>query len=173
MVRDIISWIEDPSRTSRILWFNGPAGTGKTAIAQTLCKLCTAEQWLAASFFFSRLSLSRTDAARLFPTIAYQLAIAVPSVGKIIDEVVANDPSIVNKNLEIQLQELIVKPLKRGSGLPTRPTVIIIDGLDECNDHGMQCYIIRLPNKYIRFSTPPFIAHFTASSILPCHQGEH
>jgi ATP-dependent Lon protease len=33
-----MSWIGDPSRTSSVLCFNGPPGSGKTAIAlQTMC----------------------------------------------------------------------------------------------------------------------------------------
>jgi hypothetical protein len=144
MVNDIISWIEDPSRSSRVLWFNGPAGAGKTAIAHTLCKICAEKGWLAASFFFSRLSLGRNDAARLFPTIAYQLAIAIPAVAKLINAVVAPDPSIVTKELEIQLQELIIKPLQQVADRSTQPVVIIIDGLDECKGEGMQSHIVRL-----------------------------
>jgi len=144
MVNDILSWIEDPSRTSKVLWFNGPAGAGKTAIAHTLCKLFADKQYLAASYFFSRLAPGRNDAARLFPTIAYQLSMAIPAVGKIINAVVAPDPSVVTKELEIQLQELIVKPLQQVSNMPIQPVVIIIDGLDECKGEGMQSHIIRL-----------------------------
>jgi len=97
VVNDIMNWIEDPSRTSSILWFNGPAGAGKTAIAYTLSERCAAKQWLGGSFFFSRLAFARDDAARLFPTIAYQLAVALPDFGKIIDKVVASDLSIATK----------------------------------------------------------------------------
>jgi len=67
---------------------NGPAGAGKTAIAQKLCQICVEEKWLAGSFFFSRLALARGDAGRcdarrLLPTIAFQLAIAIPRVGNL------------------------------------------------------------------------------------------
>ena len=144
IIGDIMSWIGDPSRTSSVLWFNGPAGAGKTAIAQSLCKLCVAAQWLAGSFFFSRLAPGRNNAEFLFPTISYGLCLAIPEVGKIIDEVVANDPSIPTKALEIQLQKLILEPLQQVSEESMEPIVIIIDGLDECKDEEVQSNVLRL-----------------------------
>jgi len=144
IVGDIMSWIEDPSRTSSVLWFNGPAGAGKTAIAQSLCKRCEAAQWLAGSFFFSRHAPGRSNAEFLFPTIAFELSLAIPDVGKIIDEVVANDPSTPTKDPEIQLQKLILGPLRQVSEQPKHPVVIIIDGLDECEGEDVQSNVLRL-----------------------------
>ena len=139
-----MSWIEDLSRTSSVLWFNGPAGSGKTAIAQSLCKRCAAVQWLAGSFFFSRHAPGRSNAEFLFPAISFGLSLAIPDVGKIINEVVANDPSIPTKALEVQLKKLILEPLQQVSGESKRPIVIIIDGLDECEGEDMQSDILRL-----------------------------
>jgi len=140
-----MSWITDLSRTSRVLWFHGPAGVGKTAIAHTLCKRCAEKKWLAGSFFFSRMApLARNDPSYLFPTIAYQLSLALPAVGEVIHEVVTKDPSLVSKALKIQLQKLIVEPMQLVLDLPNQPIVIIIDGLDECKGEGMQAHIIRL-----------------------------
>ena len=139
-----MSWIGDLTRTSSVLWFNGPAGAGKTAIAQSLCKRCAAAQWLAGSFFFSRHTPRRSKAGFLFPTIAFGLSLAIPDVGKIIDAVVSNDPSIPTKALEIQLQKLILEPLQQVSEESKQPIVIIIDGLDECEDEDVQSIILRL-----------------------------
>ena len=144
IIGEIMSWIGDPSRTSSVLWFNGPAGAGKTAIAQSLCKLCEAAQWLAGSFFFSRHARGRSNAEFLFPTIAFGLSYAIPDVGKIIDEVVANDPSIPSKAFEIQLQKLILEPLQHFSEESKQPIVIIIDGLDECEGEEVQSNVLRL-----------------------------
>jgi len=137
-----MDWIGDPSRTSSVLWFNGPAGAGKTAIAQSLCKLCAAAQWLAGSFFFSRNAPRRSNAELLFSTIAFELSLAIPGVGKIIDEVVANDPSIPTKEPEIRLQKLILEPLQQVSEKSNHPIVIIIDGLDECEGEDVQSNIL-------------------------------
>jgi NACHT domain len=146
IIGEIMSWIEDPSRTSRVLWFNGPAGAGKTAIAHSLCKLCVAAQWLAGTFFFSRYASAsgRSNAEFLFPTISFGLSLAIPDVGKIIDAVVAQDPSIPTKALEIQLQKLILEPLQQISEESKQKIVIIIDGLDECEGEDVQSNILRL-----------------------------
>jgi hypothetical protein len=123
-----------------------PAGSGKTAIAQSLCKLCAAAQWLAGSFFFSRYASAngRNNAEFLFPTISFGLSLAIPEVGKIIDAVVANDPSIPRKALEIQLQKLILEPLQQVSEESKQPIVIIIDGLDECEGEDVQSNVLQL-----------------------------
>ena len=144
IIGDIMSWIGDPSRKSSVLWFNGPAGAGKTAIAQSLCKLCVAAQWLAGSFFFSRHAPGRSNAEFLFPTISFALSYAIPDVGKIIDTVVAHDPSIPTKALEIQLQKLILEPLQQVTEEPKEPIVIIIDGLDECEGEDIQSNVLQL-----------------------------
>ena len=146
IIGEIMSWIGDPTRKSSVLWFNGPAGVGKTAIAQSLCKLCEAAKWLAGSFFFSRYALAsgRSKAEFLFPTIAFGLSLAIPEVGKIIDAVVANNPSIPTKALEIQLQKLILEPLQQVSLESKQPIVIIIDGLDECEGEEVQSNVLRL-----------------------------
>ena len=150
IIGEIMSWIGDPSRTSSVIWFNGPAGAGKTAIAQSLCKLCMAAQWLAGSFFFSRHAPRRSKAEFLFPTISFALSYAIPEVGKIIDAVVAHDPSIPTKELEIQLQKLILEPLQQVSEESKQPIVFIIDGLDECDGEDMQCKVLRMLGSVFR-----------------------
>ncbi|KAF9458855.1 hypothetical protein BDZ94DRAFT_1122297, partial [Collybia nuda] len=53
----IVEWIKGRTGSAhekRILWIYGPAGAGKSAIAQTLCKTFAKRDGLAASFFFLR-----------------------------------------------------------------------------------------------------------------------
>jgi len=78
---EITSWIDKISREDedRILWLHGPAGAGKSAVAQTIAEDCAQRNILAASFFFSRGRPGRDTIERLFATIAYQLAISIPS----------------------------------------------------------------------------------------------
>ncbi|TFK35769.1 hypothetical protein BDQ12DRAFT_560347, partial [Crucibulum laeve] len=58
-VRSLISqWltatpISTDNPSSRILWLHGPAGAGKSAIAQSIAQDCAQTRRLAASFFFS------------------------------------------------------------------------------------------------------------------------
>ncbi|KAJ7118225.1 hypothetical protein C8R44DRAFT_878843 [Mycena epipterygia] len=138
--RDAHSFFGDSS-ASNILWLYGPAGAGKSAIAQSLCQRIEAESSVAASFFFKRGHASRGNANRLFPTIAYQLAILLPKLKDYISQMVENDPAIVDKSLSIQLQKLIVEPWQQM--IPSSRAVIIIDGLDECDGQDVQQEILR------------------------------
>ncbi|KAJ7445938.1 hypothetical protein B0H11DRAFT_2249115 [Mycena galericulata] len=127
--------------SSSILWLYGPAGSGKSAIAQSLCQQLQAEGLLGGSFFFKRGHPSRGNAGKLFPTIAYQLALILPEMHHTISQTVEKDPAIVHRSLSDQLQKLIIEPCRK---VPlTQPVLIVIDGLDECEDQAIQQEILR------------------------------
>ncbi|KAJ7918010.1 hypothetical protein B0H13DRAFT_1710071 [Mycena leptocephala] len=126
--------------SSPILWLHGPAGAGKSAIAQTLCQELEEEGRLGASFFFKRGHPSRGHAKRLFTTIAYQLALVVPDLNRHISQSVETNPSLVDKSLSTQLQKLIVEPCRQNAS--ARALVVVIDGLDECEDQKVQQEIL-------------------------------
>jgi hypothetical protein len=128
------------NKSSPILWLHGPAGAGKSAIAQTLCQKLEEEGRLGASFFFKRGHPSRGHAKRLFATIAYQLALVVPDLNHHISQSVESNPSLVDKSLSTQLRKLIVEPCRQNTS--TRTLVIVIDGLDECEDQKVQQEIL-------------------------------
>ncbi|KAJ7830688.1 hypothetical protein B0H13DRAFT_1654984, partial [Mycena leptocephala] len=125
---------------SKITWLYGPAGAGKSAIAQSLCQKLEAEGYLGGAFFFKRGNPSRGNGNKLFPTLAYQLSGCQPDLKRAICQVVENDPSITDYSLSIQLQQLIVEPCQQN--LHGRTLTIIIDGLDECEDQNIQQEIL-------------------------------
>ncbi|KAJ7085060.1 hypothetical protein C8R44DRAFT_651322 [Mycena epipterygia] len=131
----------DDTAASNILWLYGPAGAGKSAIAQTLCHRLEAESFVAASFFFKRGHTSRGNVNRLFSTIAYQPAVLLPELKTFISKGMENDPAIVAQSLSIQLQKLIIEPYQQI--IPSPRAVIIIDGLDECDGQNVQQEILR------------------------------
>ncbi|KAF5328639.1 hypothetical protein D9619_011619 [Psilocybe cf. subviscida] len=119
------------------LWMYGPAGCGKTTIAQTIAEKFDNDGTLAASFFFSRSAPGRPSSKDQFvATIAYQLCLALPNFHSHISRVLLDNPAIFNKSLSKQAGELIIKPLKAFAASHTdtvfTPRVILIDGLDEC-----------------------------------------
>ncbi|KAJ7918002.1 hypothetical protein B0H13DRAFT_308426, partial [Mycena leptocephala] len=126
--------------SSSILWLHGPAGAGKSAIAQTLCQKLEEEGRLGASFFFKRGHPSRRHAKRLFTTIAYQLALVLPDFNRHISQSVENNSSLVDKSLLTQLRKLIVEPCRQSTS--THTLVVVIDGLDECEDQKVQQEIL-------------------------------
>lgn len=145
IISDIVEWINEAvintgGSTSRILWVNGPTISGKTALAQSIAEICQRNGQLGASFFFPRNveAQGSTVANKLVLTLAYQLAISLPEVGQTIGELVAGDPSILDKSLDIQLQRLIVTPMSSSQ----RVTVVVIDGLDACEDAVVQHQIM-------------------------------
>jgi hypothetical protein len=131
---------EEPPR-SHILWLHGPAGAGKSAVAQSVCQKLKEEGRLGGSFFFKRGHPSRGNAKKLFPTIAYQLAFLLPELKQHISRTIENDPAIVDRSLSTQLEELVLNPCRRIR--LARPVPIIIDGLDECDGEHVQQAILR------------------------------
>jgi hypothetical protein len=137
-------------RDSRILWLNGPAGAGKSAVAQSLCLQLEAKGCLGASFFFKRGNASRGNGNKLFPTIAYQLALHLPQLRGAIAQVVEKDPSIVDRSLSIQVERLIIEPCQKHLSKRRQPVPVIIDGLDECAGVEIQQEILRSISKILR-----------------------
>lgn len=126
----INDWIVKPERHWRMLWVLGPAGVGKSAVAQTIAEETKAAGRLGASCFFSRLN-DRNDPDRVIPTIAYQLAVKHPTYKKIISQRLADDSTILEKNRRVQFRELIIEPFQfimtqHPSTVP-EPLLIIFD----------------------------------------------
>ena len=130
-----------------IMWLYGPAGAGKSAIAQTIAEICHARHLLLASFFFSRTDPKRNNEKCLIASLAYQIAFNLPQAKDAIEAAVDRDPAIFHRSVEVQLTTLIIDPLTQLSktGIfqsnPV-PNLIIIDGLDECHGRQVQQHIL-------------------------------
>ncbi len=126
---------------------NGPAGAGKSAIAQTIAGRCSGEQ-LAASFFFLRNSSDRGTATRLFTTLAWQLAKNIPELLPYIESAVETEILFPTKSLDFHLDRLIIQPLQ--GLLRDKPDfcpqkcLVVIDGVDECAPDRDQMLFLRL-----------------------------
>ncbi|KAJ6504087.1 hypothetical protein C8R47DRAFT_176894 [Mycena vitilis] len=131
--------------SSNVVWLHGPAGAGKSAIAQSLCQKLEDGGRLGASFFFKRGHPSRGNAKRLFATIAYHLALRFPDLNRHISAVLECDPSLVDRSISTQLQKFIVEPFEHfaSTHIPRDTLVVVIDGLDECEDGKNQREILR------------------------------
>jgi hypothetical protein len=136
-----------------IFWLNGPAGTGKSAVAQTFAEMCAKRGRLGAAYFFIRSSDSHHPRT-LIPSLAYQLAVNVPGFQNVLGHAILQDPSIFHKALQVQMQKLIVQPFKnlqeRRPEIAQNPFFIIIDGLDECKGIGAQCEIVEMIGEVVR-----------------------
>ncbi|KAJ7017325.1 hypothetical protein C8F04DRAFT_469494 [Mycena alexandri] len=165
ILAQLYDWALEDDLTSRIIWLHGPAGAGKSAVAQTLCQNLEAEDRLGASFFFKRGHLSRGHATKLFPTIAYHLANVLPEFKTAVLMSLENDPAVFDKSLSKQFERLVMAPLR---GLvPTMTMTIIVDGLDECEGENVQQEIIELIGKAAADS--PFPLRFLIASRPESH----
>ncbi|KAJ2912547.1 hypothetical protein MD484_g7867, partial [Candolleomyces efflorescens] len=138
VVGRIICWYLDEGGRGKIMWVHAPAGYGKTAVAGTVKEKLDGMELdfdspVGATFFFWRGSAERNSPARFIITLACQLARSIPELGPHIEAAVKSNPPLVKMALEIQLNKLIVEPLKLLSGLSDIPNrLVIIDGIDEC-----------------------------------------
>ena len=98
ILQRILNWVESDS-PERILWLSGSAGTGKSAIAQTISERCNRKGRLAATFFFFRTSSERNTSKRLVATLAYQIALSIPEAKEFITKAVENDLCVFDKDI--------------------------------------------------------------------------
>ena len=162
ILQEIMDWVEDIDRQSKFLWLYGPAGTGKSAIEQTTAELCYRMNFLTASFFFSRSITDRNKKTLLITTIVDQLIVSIPEIREHVGNALYNNPSLVTRTLEAQMDALVVKPLEAAASscgvdfVNVRPKVIVLDGLDECSDPGSQRYILKVLMNLVNKHSIPF-----------------
>ena len=156
-IADITNWVTESSdRPSSMYWMRGPAGVGKSAIAQTCAEKLKGTGHLGAAFFFT---VGKHDnPLQLFTTIAYQLAIMLPDYRAAVDENISKDKSLVGKKISSQFESLIVEPLRKlgKQGNRVQPRAIFIDGLDECAGEDAQAEIIEIIASSVRERSTPF-----------------
>ena len=134
----------------------GPAGVGKSAIAQTCAEKLKKTGHLGAAFFFT--VKGHNSSLRLFTTIAYQLSTTLPDYRVVVDERISKDKTLVEKKISSQFESLIVEPLHelQKQGKVIRPKAVFIDGLDECAGEDAQAEIIKMIASSVRNGSTPF-----------------
>lgn len=132
LLSDLFTWSVDWSAPG-IFWLSGMAGTGKSTIAWSLCEFLALNGLLGGSFFCSRTgSAELSDARRIIPTIARQLARVNADYEVLLLKLLAVDPDVAQKSIKSQNHGLLQRLLK---ALPNRrglQTIFVIDALDDC-----------------------------------------
>ncbi|KAJ2927466.1 hypothetical protein H1R20_g9630, partial [Candolleomyces eurysporus] len=137
---EVVGWVcngDSDDEPKEIMWLTGPAGSGKTAIMGSVADTCQEKGILGGTHFFSSFSGSAKRRLKRFlvPTLAYQLVQhkAMTQVADQILSAVEHNPAVFDQKLEVQLDQLVLEPLRAcQEGRGAWPKVIIIDGLDEC-----------------------------------------
>jgi len=163
ILEQIDEWADAGADGTGILWLHGPAGAGKSAIAQTVAERYAGHNQLAGTFFFARTTVHRNAIRYLFPTIAIQIALASPEKRQKLDSILKGDPYIaVRATGTIDLVASLYQDPPHSA--PSSPFLVVIDGLDECQGHDNQRRILsqvsqlvcarRLPLRFLIMSRP-------------------
>lgn len=166
LLDDLTTWFDAGAEEEcgKILWLHGPAGTGKSAIAQTVCEHHAQRNDLAASFFFSRGRPGRDTGTYLFTTIVYQLALSIPEFRKKVIPTIDHDPQIIHRATSLEIAKLLVEPFvcmasdtnpNTVTPLHKTPTLVVIDGLDECQGDESQTFILKTVLRIIQHPAVP------------------
>jgi hypothetical protein len=137
--------LKDRNNPQRLLCMTGPAGSGKSALQQTIAERCASGSILGSAYFFANAdpTRNRNTISTVVPTIAFQLGSHDPALKQSISAVVVQDTVIFNRSLRTQMDSLIVRPLRdlrEGARLDitTLPHAILIHGLGECRGEERQ-----------------------------------
>jgi len=161
-ISDITNWVtESVDPPSSMYWMRGPAGVGKSAIAQTCAEKLKETGHLGAAFFFTvnkRSNPLRSNPLHLFTSIVYQLTTALPDYRATVNERISKDKSVVEKKMPSQFRSLIVEPIRdlEKQGKKVQPKAIFIDGLDECAGKDAQAEINKIIASSVRERSTPF-----------------
>ena len=140
-----MAWVKhDPMA---ILWLAGMAGTGKTSIAVSMCRMLREEKavFFGGGFFCSRSAgtVARTDARRILPTLAVLLAGMSERFAEALVEELEKDQRLGHKPVDEQIGPLLYKPLAVLASF-NDPIVFVVDALDECHDERELADLLRL-----------------------------
>ena len=146
VIAQIEQWIDGADKRAAICWLSGPAGYGKSAVAQTIAERYAAKGCLLGCFFFLRGAGERSHISRLIPTLAHQISLSVPAVRPLLKKALRDEPAMLwpSVSLAHQFQKLIIEPIHSTTSKVlssfkvfshfAKQKIFVIDALDECND---------------------------------------
>ncbi|KAF5314422.1 hypothetical protein D9619_011990 [Psilocybe cf. subviscida] len=147
-------------RGSRVMWLSGPAGAGKSAICQSVAERFRHRGQHVANFFFFRGDGTRNHAEPLVATLVYQLRRFYPALNELLTDCLTELPLICNACIEDQFRYLISFPVQRiqQSSSIQQQVILILDGLDECDDKNKQEQILVALHAITDADNSPFLA---------------
>ncbi|KAG8723424.1 hypothetical protein FRC09_003385 [Ceratobasidium sp. 395] len=120
------------------------AGTGKTTIAYSVCEQLESSGHPIVSFFCDRRLPECRDVRLVVPNISYQLCSLRDHFRSTISGLINEDVEVHNWPISQQFERLVATPLRKtGSTFSANP-VVVIDGLEECEDRDGVDEILRV-----------------------------
>jgi hypothetical protein len=156
LLAEVATWMTSPS-TRPVFWLKGVAGTGKSAIARSVATYAKDQQCLLGSFFFSRMgSTDRRTGSTVVPTIVYQLALTHGFFCSRLCSIIQSEPDIRWKPTDTQVKALVSDAFKDLPHAFSRPLLVVIDALDECERKDDQAGGSLIPDLIGAFQELPF-----------------
>ncbi|EKM76688.1 hypothetical protein AGABI1DRAFT_130983 [Agaricus bisporus var. burnettii JB137-S8] len=179
-----IHFVTNCTGKKKIRWVVGFAGVGKSAIMQSVADSPNLPVTCHVSIFFS--INGRNDGTKAIITLSYQLAVKSASYCQIIEHEIAHDPSLLRSSIRVQFERLIINPFIHNPQLSSaHRIVIIIDGLDECNNKNTQLELLRLISDFcIKYPSSPLVwliasrpeshitSFFARADVMPAYEKE-
>ena len=148
VIAQVREWLDghDNDKRAVVCWINGPAGYGKSALAQTIAECYAAEGHLLGRFFFLRGAGERSHISHLIPTLAHQISRTLPATKPLIKSAIEDEPALLELTVSLahRFQGLIIDPIClntlqlscRSENISCSPKkrIVVIDALDECDD---------------------------------------
>jgi hypothetical protein len=136
ILKEIDEWVINPNDPDHLLWLHGPAGSGKSAIASSVChqlhRRADGRRYLGASFFCKRDDKYLRNPMLVLLKIAMNLADAFPAFAKVVAAALSNDHNLTEIDaIRPQFTGLIKGPLTQLPKCDRDPFVIVVDALDE------------------------------------------
>ncbi|TFK23076.1 hypothetical protein FA15DRAFT_670918 [Coprinopsis marcescibilis] len=157
-IEETSSWInapiEDSGSAETFLVAQG-AGSGKSALAHSVCQRADVERRLLASFFFSQMNAQHSTVSNLMAAIIRGLCSIGEDIKERVGKILIEDSSLASATPELQFTKIIL-PVCTALP-PDRPYVVVIDALDELRDVSLlkllRDSIPRLPPSFRIFLT--------------------
>ncbi len=140
------------TRIQWVLWLNGAAGAGKSAIGRSIVDRCLARNIPIARFFFFRTDSTRNNIKPLVATLLHQLLQRIPDLREIVIPIIEFDSLIFTKSLKTQFETLIFDPLRelKRKSINPHTLVLFFDGVDENNDEHDQVELIQIVADFVQ-----------------------
>ena len=113
VIAQIEQCLNGSDERAAICWLSGPAGYGKSAVAQTIAERYDKEGCLLGCFFFLRGAGERSHISRLIPTLAHQVSLSVPAIQPLLEKALREEPALLGPSVSLahQFRKLIIESI--------------------------------------------------------------
>ncbi|KAF9532539.1 hypothetical protein CPB83DRAFT_626873 [Crepidotus variabilis] len=162
---EIKGFTEGGGLSAAAMWLTGSAGSGKTALAQSVAEQLKQDGLVLGCHFFFRTSKDgkRSDGHLWVPSLVHQMVRGLPETLPLVERTIRLNASVFDQRLDDVLHDLFLQPLLMASTevqvfsfrrflewlvgmrkyIKGHPRLIVVDGLDECSSMDTQKDIIK------------------------------